>query len=58
MPPAAAFTADLGFDASHRQELIQKLSEEFCVKIDPQSAENMTTIPAALAYFQAHPKAR
>ena len=42
----------------HHHELLEKLSHEFCVKIEPQDQTSMLTIPAVAEYFSTHPKAR
>ena len=54
----AALSSDLGFDSMHHHELMEKLSNEFCVKVEPQDQTTMLTIPAVTAYFSTHPKAR
>ena len=56
--PVAAFSSDLGFDSMHHHELMEKLSHEFCIPLEPKDQAAMLTIPAVTAYFSSHPKAR
>lgn len=53
-----AFGANLYFDSLHMKDLAEKLSAEFCVKLDPKEASSFSTIDSAIKYFASHPKAR
>jgi hypothetical protein len=51
------FVADLGFDSILRKSLNEKLMVEFCVSHVKESPRFLS-IPDAVSYFSAHPKAR
>ena len=53
-----SFTADYKFDSLLRQTLVNKLEEEFCVKIPSKAAQDLVTVRSVVDYFSTHPKAR
>lgn len=56
--PKSLFAADLKFDSLHHRDLVEKFSEEFCVKIPEKVAHALISVDSAVDYFSTHPKAR
>ena len=52
----ASFTNDLGADSLDTVELIMEFEKEFNVTIPDDQAEKITTVGAAVAYFEANAK--
>ncbi|MBT8421106.1 MAG: acyl carrier protein [Gammaproteobacteria bacterium] len=52
----ASFVDDLGADSLDTVELVMSLEEEFGCEIPDEEAEKITTVKAAIAYINAHPK--
>ena len=54
--PEASFLDDLGADSLDTVELIMEFEEEFDLEIPDEDAEKITTVGAALEYFNNHAK--
>jgi acyl carrier protein len=50
--------ADFKLDSLRRKELLSKLEEEFCVKINLDNQEKMLSVKDIVTYFSSHPKSR
>jgi acyl carrier protein len=53
-----SFVGDLSFDSGIHSMLMEKLSDEFCLPIAPETAANLTSTSKVVDYFASHPKAR
>lgn len=62
MPPSVVsennLVSDLKFDSLSKKELLEKLSDEFCLALDEKAAQGFGTVKAVIDYFSAQPKAR
>jgi acyl carrier protein len=57
--PNSYYVRDLNFDSMIRNELVGKLSNEFCVPISDDVADSITiSVAGTIKYFASHPKAR
>ena len=54
--PEASFTAHLGADTLDSVELIMEFEKAFDIQIPDEDAEKITTVGAAIEYFEAHTK--
>jgi acyl carrier protein len=50
--PGASFADDLGADSLDTVELVMALEEEFDIEIPDESAENISTVQAAVDYIK------
>jgi acyl carrier protein len=56
--PDASFIEDLGADSLDVVELVMRLEEEFGIEIPDEEAEKITRVKEAIAYIEAHAKAK
>lgn len=56
--PTAVFASDLEFDSIHRKELVEKLSQEFCVVVPAEAGNGFVSVQSAVDFFAKHPKAK
>ena len=54
----ASFVDDLGADSLDTVELVMALEEEFGIEIPDDDAEKITRVREAVAYIDAHAKAK
>jgi acyl carrier protein len=52
------FASDLRFDSMIRKEIINKVSDQFCVPISAADSEKFVNGGAIAQYISKHPKAR
>ena len=52
------FVSNFQLDSLKRQELVLKLSEEFCVHTPTSDYTSLMSVDSAIDYFSSHPKAR
>ena len=56
--PDSYFVRDLGMDSLQRKQLVQMLSDEFCVRVENEVADKFVSVETAATFFSSHPKAR